>query len=85
MKAEELFNVYRLDEITVRVVTTPNTRPWLSRQQSTGTSFRLERAFMIAFRELYGVIPVLNRMGEYFRIGNEFASFAHKRLEASPA
>ena len=40
---------------------------------------------MIAFRELYGVIPVLNRMGEYFRIGNEFASFAHKRLEASPA
>lgn len=74
---------YRTDEILgrrgvqsfrVHVVTC---RP----RQKVKTWFKLERAFLLVFRETFGKVPVCNSHGKGITVHDEFSYFARTRIQ----
>jgi len=42
---------------------------------------RLERAMIIAFRDMFGVVPLCNKQGIWFEEDSEFRTFNRSRIE----
>lgn len=73
-KAEVILSGYGIREFRVRVVTC---RP----RQNVRTWHKLERALILAFREVYGDVPKFNTQGKRMKTDGEFDLFAKSRLK----
>ncbi len=73
-RAPDVFALRGVQRFEVRVVTcTP--------RQRVKTWVKLERALLLAFRELYGEVPTLNSHGRKIKETDEFRYFARAQLK----
>lgn len=74
-RSEHILNTHGVTSFDVRIVTCrvrQNVRTWV----------KLEEAFLIAFREKYGSVPLCNTKGKRMEEGIHFQLFARKRVDA---
>lgn len=73
-KAEAILSHHGIDSFEVKIVTC---RP----RQNVKTWIKLERAFLLTFREKFGEIPKYNSHGARMRWTDELKYFTRSRLE----
>ncbi len=74
-RAQKILSLPGVDEFTVHVVTC---RP----RQKVKTWHKLERALILTFRGLYGVVPYCNSKGSKMKLKDEYTFFREKRIKA---
>jgi hypothetical protein len=72
--SDEVLRWHGVDSVQVRIVT-------CGARQNVRTWHKLERAFLLVFRERYGEVPYCNTAGRNIQATNEFRFFSRKRIE----
>lgn len=74
-KASSILGMHGVKQFEARIITC---RP----RQRVKMWLKLERALLLAFREVYGVVPKCNIHGKGFVESDEFCYFARARIKA---
>lgn len=74
-RAEDILALLGVRNFHARVVTCAS-------RQHVRTWRKLERAMLLRFRELYGVVPRCNSQGKNMKVVDEFQYFREKRVDA---
>jgi len=72
-RARDVLSIYGVREFTVRIVTCspkPGVKTWQ----------KLERAFLLTFRQKYGELPKCNTQGKNMKQRDEYKYFTRRRL-----
>lgn len=73
-RAEEILALHGVNRFDVRVVTCPSRKKIKSEK-------KLERAFLLAFRERFGEVPKFNTQGKKIKEKDEFDYFVRRRIK----
>lgn len=73
-RAKDILDIHGVQEFTVRVIT-------CHPRKNVKTWFKLERAMLLVFKDIYGKIPRCNKQGKRMKERDEFKYFRRKRIE----
>lgn len=73
-RSEDVLAIHGVDKFEARIVT-------CRARQNVKTWNKLERALLLAFREMFGEVPRLNTHGKNIKEVNEFELFAKSRIK----
>ena len=73
-RAEDILSLHGVQEFHARVVTC---KP----RQNVKTWHKLERAFLLTFKDIYGEVPVCNSQGHRMKVTDEFEYFSMPRVK----
>ena len=72
-RAEKIFGIHGVKSFSARIVTC---KP----RKSVKTWHKLERAFLLSFKETYGDVPWCNTQGKKMKETDEFRYFTRRRI-----